>query len=116
MPADSPINAASFRRRRWLGMATIAICVAFSAACSDSSGDKPVVSSIPETTEAPATQAPPSSGQQDAPSGQSGTGGAEPGRDGEEVDPPGGTNSTPDPDGFSGGSSGERVNPDTGDN
>ncbi|MGB3412546.1 MAG: hypothetical protein WBA45_15270 [Microthrixaceae bacterium] len=114
MVAESEIPQVSMRRNRLLALLVALACILAFASCGSDDTDDPVVSSLPNTTEAPAgTQAPPSSGQEPTPSTDSGMNGADPGRDAEKLNPPGGTTPVPNPGGASDGSTGQGVNPDT---
>ncbi len=92
------------RRTRMMAGAVAVLAATGLGACGSDDDDTPTT--VPETAERPAstTTAP---GQDEPGSG------AEPGQDGETLDPPGGTTPTPDPGGDSGGANGDNVDPDT---
>jgi hypothetical protein len=112
-----PIRRAVARRRIRTALLAVALpaVVVVGGCSSDGDDDESPVNSVPDSTEAPADEGtPPSSGQEEAPSDEEPDNqGAEPGQDGDQLDPPGGTTPTPDPGGDGDGSSGEGVNPDT---
>ncbi len=92
-------------RRRWMATAAVALlAMAGLGACGD---DEPAPTSVPDTAERPASTTTQPGGE-DQPSD-----GAEPGQDGDMLDPPGGTTPTPDPGGDSGGANGNNVDPET---
>jgi len=119
MSAPQPSNRNEQSRRvvrpgRLRAAALVAALPAVVVLGGCSSDEDDPVNSVPDSTEAPAdTVAPPSSGGEQAPGNGPDNQGAEPGRDGEQLDPPGGTTPTPDPGGDGDGSTGQGVNPDT---